>query len=85
MVSEAIQRDANTFAAAMFIATADSEGEFVTADDGYVVYWPNGCPGAFNAWTLRAFADELDRRNAAWDAQVQSDHAIRQKGSDHAG
>lgn len=71
MSTDEIRRDANTVAAAMFIASAESEGEFVTGDDGYVVYWPKHCGGAFSAWTLRAFADELDRRNAAWDAHMQ--------------
>lgn len=80
-VPDEVRRNANAFAGAMFVASADSEGEFVTGDDGYVVYWPNRCPGAFNAWTLRVFADELDRRNAAWDAQVQ--HALTSEGADH--
>ncbi|EPR09803.1 hypothetical protein M527_06655 [Sphingobium indicum IP26] len=68
-----IQQKADTFAGAMFIASADSEGEFVAGDDGYMVYWPKGCHGAFNAWTLRLFADELDRRNADWDRHF-NDH-----------
>lgn len=77
MSADDIQKQANAVAAAMFIASADSEGELVSGDDGYVVYWPKGCHGAFNAWTLRAFADELDRRNAAWDAQIQSHFKAR--------
>jgi hypothetical protein len=45
-------------------------------DDGYVVFWPEGKNGAFTAINLRDIADELDRRNAAWDTQVQTDPAI---------
>jgi hypothetical protein len=69
---EVVEQQADKFAGAMFIASAESEGELVAGDDGYVVYWPKGCHGAFTAWTLRLFADELDRRNAVWDAQVQA-------------
>lgn len=66
---------ANAFVAAMLIATAEQEGELPTGPDGFVVYWPHGCNGAFNAWTLRLFADELDRRNAAWEAQIEAHFA----------
>lgn len=69
----AVQADADKFAMAMLIASADSEGEIVAGDDGLYVYWPKGWNGgAFSAWVLRGLADELDRRNAPWDAQVQA-------------
>ena len=59
------------------IAMAEERKEFVTLEDGYVYYWPEGSPhGAFPAVALRLLADELDRRNAEWDKQVQSDPAI---------
>ena len=46
--------------------------EFIYADDGYVVFWPNGSTnGAFDAANLRILADELDRRNEEWDKQVR--------------
>jgi hypothetical protein len=66
------------------IRMIEERGEFVTGDDGYVVYWPNTNPchhpeggttgggGSYSAAVLRAIADELDRRNAAWDRQVQA-------------
>ena len=46
--------------------------EIVTGEDGYKVYWPEGNRGALDAKTLRAIADELDRLNAEWDADVQN-------------
>jgi hypothetical protein len=51
--------------------------EFVTGDDGCVVYWPSyKYGGALSAWELRVIADYLDARNAAWHAVVMSDPAI---------
>lgn len=62
---------------ARHIALHDERGDFVTGDDGYVVFWPDGVHvGAFNSHDLRVIAAELDRRNAAWDAQIQSDPRI---------
>ncbi len=55
------------------IKMADERGEFVTDVDGFVYYWPNGCNGHFNSHILRELADELDRRNAAWEAQIARD------------
>ena len=41
---------------------AQAAGEFVTGDDGFVVYWPkNQCGGCYSAHDLRALADELDK------------------------
>ena len=51
---------------------ADERKEFVHLEDGYVYYWPDG-DGALNPPILRAFADELDRRNTEWDAIVQKE------------
>jgi hypothetical protein len=45
--------------------------DWVTGDDGFVVYWPEVNRGAHSAWSLRAIADELDRRNAAWAERVE--------------
>jgi hypothetical protein len=48
---------------------SEALGEFVTYVDGSVVYWPQrnqGC--AYKAHHLRELADEIDRRNAAWEA-----------------
>lgn len=55
------------------IEKAHTSGDFIPLEDGYVVWWPRGLGGAFNAASLRELADELDKRNAAWDAQVRKD------------
>jgi hypothetical protein len=54
---------------AKIIATTDSRGDFSPSDDGYMYYWSKH--GALSAWELRVLADELDKRNTAWDAEVQ--------------
>jgi len=51
------------------VRMSEALGEFVTYVDGSVVYWPQrnqGC--AYKAHHLRELADEIDRRNAAWEA-----------------
>lgn len=63
--------------AAEIIHKANAVGEFVTGDDGYVVYWPH-FRGAYSEWMLRALADELGRRNAECDAMI----AAAQEGKD---
>lgn len=52
------------------VKKATNKGDFVTGDDGFVVFWPEGQRGAFEAWHLRAIADELDRRNEKWLKQM---------------
>jgi hypothetical protein len=54
----------------------DSRKSLVTGDDGYVVFWPTSSVGAYTSYDLREIADELDKRNAAWDAIIQSDPRI---------
>ncbi len=55
------------------IELAQSYGEFVTGDDGFVVYWPTKeFGGSYTAYDLRTLADELDRRNAAWEADIKA-------------
>lgn len=59
------------------MAISKERGDFVCGDDGYFVYWPTGNRhGALDAIHLRWLAEELDKMNAAWDAQVQSDPSI---------
>lgn len=54
------------------IAITDQRSEFVIFADGYTHLWPMGSPnGAWSSWHLRVLADELDRRNRAWDAKVR--------------
>lgn len=63
---------------AVVIRKANEHGDFVELEDGYVHYWPtnDASRGALPAWALRELADELDRRNAAWDAIIQGDHRV---------
>jgi hypothetical protein len=49
---------------------ADERGDFVTGEDGFVVWWPRVVNGSLNAAELRILADELDRRNAEWASVV---------------
>lgn len=56
--------------ASRIIERANEAGDFVTGDDGYVVFWPTLNKGAFSADVLRELADELDRRNEPWDRQM---------------
>lgn len=55
------------------IELCDKQGDFVTGEDGYVVFWPSAGGGAFSEWVLRALADELEKRNAAWHAKVMEE------------
>ena len=55
---------------ARIIAITDERGDFLTDVDGYVYFAPNACNGHLSSWMLRALADELDRRNAPYDAQI---------------
>lgn len=68
----AVQSQANVFAAAMIVASADSEGELLIGEDGDPIYWPNKGGGAYKAWHLRAIADELDKRAALAPAAIAS-------------
>ena len=54
------------------IQVAEERGVFVTLEDGFVYYWPFGprVGGAISARELRQLADELDRRNEAWNNQI---------------
>lgn len=49
-----------------------AQRDFIAFEDGYLRYWPDKINGALSAADLRIIADELDRRNAPWDAQVNS-------------
>jgi hypothetical protein len=51
------------------IAMTEERGDFGPLEDGYQYYWSKH--GALSAWELRVLADELDRRNTLWDADVQ--------------
>lgn len=46
--------------------------DFITGDDGYKIYWPEGFQGGgFSSWLLRLIADELDKANEDWDKHIQ--------------
>jgi len=47
------------------------ESAFVTDVDGFIVFW-SARRGGLSANDLRAIADELDRRNAPWAAQIEA-------------
>lgn len=63
--------DANATRRQRILTLADLRGDFVTGDDGFVVWWPFAGYGSLTAFDLRALADELDRRNATWEAQIE--------------
>jgi hypothetical protein len=53
------------------IRLASEREEFVTDVDGFVYFWPNrDFGGHFSSHVLRILADELDRRNEAWSAEI---------------
>lgn len=47
------------------------EEDWVTAEDGYVLWFPREGKGGLTAYQLRLIANELDRRNDEWDMQVR--------------
>jgi hypothetical protein len=47
------------------------EDDFVTENDGFEVFWPEGDHGYYDAAVLRAIADELDKRNGPWKDQLE--------------
>jgi hypothetical protein len=53
---------------------AKQQGDFVTGDDGFVIYWPtsSGSRGALTSWMLRALADEIDRLNEPAEAALEA-------------
>lgn len=46
------------------------EDLFVTNEAGEEVFWPQG-GGYYNAYVLRAIADELDTRNRPWEDRLE--------------
>lgn len=51
------------------IQLADERGEFVYLEDGFLYYEPKGF-GVISAHNLRELADELDKRNAKWQEEI---------------
>lgn len=67
-----VNEDAPMTSVPAIIRLSDERGDFVTGADGCVMFWPEADRGGFNAWHLRALADELDRRNADWFRQMDA-------------
>ncbi len=67
------------------IKKVDERGEFVYLEDGFLYYAPEG-KGCISAHELRIIADELDKRNKAWEEQIdeyfRSGFGSNQIGSD---
>lgn len=57
--------------AAKLISKCDEHRDFISGDDGYIVYWPAMRHGALGSWGLRVIAQELDQRNKEWDERSQ--------------
>lgn len=55
------------------LAAVRRDGDIITGDDGYRVFWPDHRRGFLDAFALRVIADELDRLNKDWDEQVKRD------------
>lgn len=51
------------------IKKIDERGEFIYLEDGFLYYAPEG-KGCISAHELRTIADELDKRNRAWEEQI---------------
>lgn len=47
------------------------EDSFVMNTAGDEVFWPTGNNGYYDAFVLRAIADELDKRNGPWNDMVE--------------
>lgn len=54
------------------LGIAQADGEFVADVDGFVYWWPER-KGHLTAVQLRWLADELDRRNAKLEQQIEKE------------
>lgn len=48
-----------------------TETDFITNEAGDEVFWPTGNHGYYDAFMLRAIADELDKMNGPWNERVE--------------
>jgi Leu/Phe-tRNA-protein transferase len=55
------------------IETCERALEFQSSDDGFIGWWPAETRGYLTSDDLRIIADELDKRNAEWQAQIDKD------------
>lgn len=52
------------------VNTAESRREFDMLEDGFYYWFPTPNMGGMQSHHLRWLADELDRRNSAWQKQI---------------
>jgi hypothetical protein len=52
------------------IRMADERREFIQLEDGFIYWVPTENKGAFAPYILRILAQEIDRRNAPWQKQI---------------
>ena len=67
---------------------AEERSEFVTDVDGFVYWWPSAKPehaGHLSPYQLRILADELDRRNAPWQAIIDAEFSSENETSPSVG
>jgi hypothetical protein len=67
---------------ARIVRLAAERGDLVRAECGFYVYWPMRGMGAVAAHELRYLADELDRLNAPWQAEIDK-YFSEHEASDH--
>lgn len=53
------------------IEMCDRRDEFMPSDDGFIYWWPSGFSGYIAPHQLRWIADELDKRNEPWAANIE--------------
>lgn len=63
-----------------FIALLYKDNEILCDDSGFYQFWPVWGKGYYTSYLLRAIADELDRKNAPWQAQIERDLAAMDSG-----
>lgn len=61
---------------ARVISLADARDEFVQLEDGNTYYAPSPGHGALPSWALRVLANEMDKRDASWNAIINGDSRI---------
>ena len=47
--------------------------DFLMDVDGFYCFWPSPNSGSYGAWVLRAIADALDEKNAAWGKHIEEE------------
>tara|TARA_R110000824_G_scaffold172833_2_gene350795 strand:- start:4942 stop:5280 length:339 start_codon:yes stop_codon:yes gene_type:complete len=63
--------DASVKQTKRLIEMIEGQSGFDWLDDGFVYYFPGPRKGCLSAWSLRAIADELDRRNKQHEDEIE--------------